>query len=226
MANRKFFRRKKTNKKRRRVARKRAVKNLSMVTFGLGLPKKCLVTHKYTQNFQIQSTLGVLGTTQFTCNGMFDPDITGSGHQPMYFDQFSALYDHYTVIGSKMKITFANTSTGNASGRFVIMQQDDSTIASSAVDAVSENSLGSWKMLAAGDNNVHTIFKKWSAKKTFGGSVLGNDNLQGTVAANPVELSVYTLGYAVGTAVTQSIDVVVEIDYIAIWDELKELASS
>ena len=31
-------------------------------------------------------------------NSLFDPDQTGTGHQPYYFDQFAALYNRYTVF--------------------------------------------------------------------------------------------------------------------------------
>lgn len=211
----------------RRTKRRNPTRNISgTVKMGLGFPKKVIVTHKYTQNFQLASTLGIVGSTNFSCNSLFKPDQTGTGHQPMYRDQYQALYDHYTVIGSKIRIKFCNTATANVSGRFIILQQDDTSLASVNTDALSEASLAKWKMIATGDNNVHTLTKSWSAKKTFGGSILGNDNLQGTASTSPAEQSIYTLAYAANTAVTQSIDVIVEIDYIAVWDELIELGSS
>ena len=39
-------------------------------------------------------------------NSLFDPDFTGTGHQPYYFDQFATIYQRYTVIGSKLTATF------------------------------------------------------------------------------------------------------------------------
>ena len=40
-------------------------------------------------------------------NSLFDPDQTGTGHQPYYFDQFAALYNRYTVLGSKLTAEFS-----------------------------------------------------------------------------------------------------------------------
>ena len=36
---------------------------------------------------------------------MFHPDKSSVGHQPMYFDQLQAIYDHFTVINSRIKVT-------------------------------------------------------------------------------------------------------------------------
>lgn len=41
----------------------------------------------------------------FAQNGIFDPDVSSSGHQPRGRDQYAALYDQYMVHGMKFKIT-------------------------------------------------------------------------------------------------------------------------
>jgi hypothetical protein len=42
---------------------------------------------------------------------VYDPDYTGTGHQPYGFDQYSRLYNHYIV--DKAIITMRNASVGN-----------------------------------------------------------------------------------------------------------------
>lgn len=37
-------------------------------------------------------------------NGPFDPDFTAAGHQPRGFDEWSAFYDSYTVVSSKLEL--------------------------------------------------------------------------------------------------------------------------
>jgi len=37
----------------------------------------------------------------FKANSLFDPDLTGVGHQPTYFDQLAAIYSQYCVLGCK-----------------------------------------------------------------------------------------------------------------------------
>lgn len=40
----------------------------------------------------------------FSMNSCFDPDISGGGHQPRYFDQFSTMYSMYRVLGSSISV--------------------------------------------------------------------------------------------------------------------------
>jgi len=67
----------------------------------------------------------------------------------------------------------------------------------------------------------------WSAKKYFGKGVLANTDLQGTATSSPNEQSFYTL-YVQSLDLSTSANhwAIVEIQYIAIWKELKDVAQS
>jgi len=207
--------------------RKRNLRNKTSVPVGLGFPKRMVMTHRYTEQVPVTSTLGVIGKYQFSCNGMFDPNITGTGHQPMYFDQMSALYNHYTVIGSKLKITVSPSVT-NEDGFYTGCYLDDDTTTSNITDitAVSEATSGKIRMFSPNAQVPHVYNRKWSAKKTFGGSVLGNDNLQGTPAGNPSEQTYYTFAIQSFGADTTFATLLVEYTFIAVWEELKQVAQS
>lgn len=47
----------------------------------------------------------------FRLNSLFDPDFTGTGYQPLGFDQFSALYGRYAVQRTRFSIAYANTTS-------------------------------------------------------------------------------------------------------------------
>jgi hypothetical protein len=50
---------------------------------------------------------GLFGVEQvYRLNSLFDPDFTGTGHQPYGFDQIAALYDQYKVNAVSLKLTF------------------------------------------------------------------------------------------------------------------------
>jgi len=101
-----------------------------------GLHRETLVTTlRYSDNINLAYPGGVGGIVGniFRMNSAFDPDFTGTGHQPLYFDQFAAVYGQYTVLSAKLTVTFASTShdtdavpkgpyaigiTGNNSGTF------------------------------------------------------------------------------------------------------------
>jgi len=207
------------------------LKNRTSVPVGLGFPKRMVMSHRYCENFLQGTIVGALTTYQISCNGMFDPDTGTSGgvtHQPMYFDQMSALYDHYTVIGSKFTITISPQNNAFGPGIVGIYQDDDTTITPVTVAACMEQSTARYKFIAAGSDQCVRFTNKWSAKKTFGGSILGNDNLQGTSAANPTEQTYFTIFVASSDPGAADFDVAVSctVTYIAVWDELKNLVQS
>ncbi|HIA02129.1 MAG TPA: hypothetical protein EYN66_09490, partial [Myxococcales bacterium] len=43
---------------------------------------------------------------RFRANGMFDPQVPLGGHQPRGFDEFMDAYDMFTVLGSKISVSW------------------------------------------------------------------------------------------------------------------------
>lgn len=140
----------------------------------------------------------------------------------------SAIYNHYTVIGSKITVKVSPASVSNGPGAVGIMLNDDTNASAlTNISAVCEQTQGKMlKLIPAGANNVYKLTHKWSAKKTFGGSILGNDNLQGSISANPVEQTHFQVFYQDLGVATSSVNIICEVEYIAVWDELKEVAQS
>lgn len=202
----------------------------SMMSLGrFGFPKKIMCTHEYSDIVIMTNTAGSLATFQFSANGMFDPNITSTGHQPMFFDQLSALYLHYNVIGSKITFTFTSptggttTTTNTYCGAYI----DDDTASLSNINALLEQDPYPPKIIVPGVTQKQVKTLKWSAKKTFGGSVLSDSELQGTASANPTEQSYYTMWtYPVDGSSTVSTYATVKITYIAIWSELRPITTS
>jgi len=64
---------------------------------------------RYVENFTLNP--GVLGSSVnvFSMNGLFDPNISGTGHQPMFFDNYMAIYGQYRV--NRAYITFIACDT-------------------------------------------------------------------------------------------------------------------
>lgn len=213
--------------KKKRQQRKQ-LKNRTTVPVGLGFPKKIVMTHKYVDTGVLSSTAGVINKYQWSANSLFDPNTTGGGHQPMYFDQMAALYNHYTVIGAKFKVTctpYASNSAGGFVGAYI--DDDTTTTNITGISSLVEQSTSRRRVISPASNNTFTFNLKWSAKKTFGGSILANDNLQGSITTDPLEQSFFTLAVqGFGVAPDVSIQYLVEVQYIAVWDELKQVAQS
>lgn len=220
---------KKARQQQKTLSKRNVPRNLTSVNLGIGFPKRLVATLKYGGTFTITSTNSLAGFYQFSCNGLYDPNITGTGHQPMYFDNLMAVYDHYTVIGSKVTATVVPNSASDGPGAFSIFINDDTTTsAGTFISDVSEQSSGTpITVLPIGQSMPLKVVKTWSAKQTFGGSVLGNDNLQGTASANPLEQSYYQFAYQdLRAAGTSTVTVIVNIEYTAVFDELKDQAAN
>lgn len=211
-------------KKRRRNRRRAMVRYTgSGLTNSSPLPKVFKYTCKYsdTQIDLNPGAGGLLVSHLFACNGLYDPDISGAGHQPLGFDQLMPMYDHYRVIGSRIRVTFSNHDTTYP--QIVgIHCQDNTTVSEGSVDPLIENGRTRWTKLATegSGGSVKTLQYNWSAKNFFGKSSLNGDRYQGTVSANPTEMAYFRLFAQPDHANDSSaVRCTVEIDYIALLTE-------
>jgi len=109
MAGRKNYRRKNIRRRpaKLRRNRRRGVK----VMGGLNpIPSRQIVKMKYSQSVATLVTSAY--NWQFNLNSIFDPDRTGTGHQPYGHDQLAALYNRYRVIACSYVVTAYSGSTG------------------------------------------------------------------------------------------------------------------
>lgn len=174
-------------KKVRRVSRRR--RNLPIN----GFPKSVMARLRYTEEFNMNC--GSLSSTNyiFHANSAYDPNYSGGGHQPRGFDRFMAMYDHFTVVGSKITVQYANKSGGNdIPAYWDVHLTDDVTFNIATVADLFETTQGRGFPQQVGTERNYIGFnpritRKFSAKKFFGTSVLGKSQFQGTAAASPTE---------------------------------------
>jgi len=218
-----------TIKKSRKFNRKtkKTYINRSMVTAGLGFPKKMQMTHKYQGSVPLAGISGAFVSWNFSANSLYDPDQTGVGHQPLYFDQMSALYDHYCVIGSKISINIIPTNGSYGSAAMGVFINDDTSVTPTSFPAAIEQSLGTHRYIAYNNTKPIRFTAKWSAKKVFGKDVLANTELQGTPSSSPTDQQFFTLwSQSIDGVTTAQFWAEVVITYIAVWKELKDVAQS
>lgn len=59
---------------------------------------------KYSTDIQLNATAASIDVHVFSANGLYDPDVTSTGNQPRLFDQYMALYNHYTVVAAAISV--------------------------------------------------------------------------------------------------------------------------
>lgn len=193
----------------------------------VGFPTQMKIRHKYTECINLTSTTGASANYSFSCNGMYDPNISGTGHQPSYFDVCGTIYNHYTVVWSRIRVSPAPSTTLGAPMQVSVFINDDSTVAG-GFSAAAEQSDSVTELVQINSGAAPKVLTlTWSSSRIFGGDPLSNDNLAGNTGANPSEQSMFSIVQGpADSASTQTLFYLVELEYIAIWDELKDFASN
>ncbi len=112
---------------------------------GIGFPDVLRMSLSYVDTKDW--TPGVLadGTNAyiFRGNSIFDPDLTGTGHQPKYHDLLTGVYARYKVTSSQISLTMLN-NPANETSRYLVLPHTSSTLglgAASFNDLLENNSL-------------------------------------------------------------------------------------
>lgn len=205
--------------------KKNAVAKLVVPRFGFPLQK--WMRHRYVNYFAVTGTTA-LQQVGYYANGMYQPSTAGATHQPMYFDNMTAIYDHYTVMKAKCVWRIASRASNTADQAattgywpcIIVAHIDDDATPPATILACTEQSTATHKLLNNNEGTQTVITKYWDGKKYFGGNLRDNDNLQGTVTGNPSELSTFFLSF-LSSGGSNAYLVTVEIEYEAMWDELK-----
>lgn len=202
----------------------------NMVNLGQGFPKMVTQTMRYSELVTLNVTTGTPSTYRYSCNGLYDPNITGGGQQPLFFDQMTPLYNHYCVIGSKIRVRWApldNTSAGALPITFCGFINDDTSQSSNDPTIQAMYQSAKSQLHSAVWTKPIDMTLKWSAKKYFGKDVLANTELQGTSSSNPTEQSYFN--FTINTmdgASSCAGKMFVFIEYIVVWKEPKDITAS
>ena len=88
------------------------------------MPDRVMVVMNYREFFNMTNVSGV-GTQVFSMNSIFDPNVTGGGHQPLGHDQWANFYSNYEVKSSRITINILPLDTNVC--RFSIFPSESST---------------------------------------------------------------------------------------------------
>jgi len=191
------------------------------------------IKFKYFAEVGLNAAAGALVDYVFSANGMYDPDITSTGHQPYAFDTMMSMYNHYTVIGSKIKVTAVNNQAGQPFHLAVALRDNATSLSGTGKTVILEQP-GITKYLlgstTTGNYPVtnNRVVKGFSAKKFFRKKdIIASADYKGSTSANPTEGAFYHV-----MVIPQSTDdlgnqiVNVEIEFIAVLTEPVILSQS
>lgn len=178
----------------------------------------------YSDVFTLTGTTGAQNTHKLNFNGLFNPDLDATGHQPLYFDQLMALYDHYKVLSCRVMAEVVPNAASEES--FIIgLVKDDNN--SPTTDVLANMEYGTTRLVADSATTPIKLRLNWNLSKTFGKAQVGADKFSGTVGTNPAELTQFYFFVRAtdsGSSVTAAIRI--KIEYTAIFYERKYIGTS
>lgn len=200
-------------RRRRKRARNRPVQTLKLY--------KVL---RYSDNSQsISSFAGNVAVVVFSANNCFDPEVALGGHQPRGFDQYMALYDHFVVVGSKIKVWIQADSAASRPAIAGITVRDTANILSSP-NAYLESPNTITKSLAdIGGSSNRLLTMKVNPNRFLGiPKPLSEDKVEGSATAGPTDQVFYHLWlYDSAGQISSDFNYSYQIDYATVFKEPK-----
>lgn len=206
----------------------------SLPLAGFGNSK--MVRLRYAEQFTLNPSASGIASYVFAANGMYDPNITSTGHQPSGFDQNMAFFDHYSVLESTIMCKYANATGGNEVPAFYdIFLTDTGTVGTSLLNVTDylENRFATGQALQIGTERGYfdaprAISKRFVAKNFFRGYAGPSESkFQGSALSNPTEGAFFEIVLSsVGGNDPPAMNMVCIIEYIAILSEPRNIAAS
>lgn len=189
--------------------------------------KMMMLPYTASSSLTVPSTSAAVGYV-FSLNGLFDPDISGTGFQPMGFDQMMVFYEHYTVYRAEVFVSFRNDSTAASTSAALAVRADVTLSTDASIILETGNSV-STKLPPRPAANALQQFRLEVDVAKF----LGFDDLQdaevarGTVSENPAEqLYAHLYGFNQEALVGATVYFDIRINYYARFSEPRIITRS
>jgi len=200
----------------------------------VGLQHRARLLYNETVSLTSGATAGNIGFYAYSANGLFDPNITSTGHQAIGFDQLMALYEHYTVTAAKFTVTFVNDENKYAGNVGISISPDASL--PSTMSATIENGLCSRSFINTGNAGASTVANNYcqitmpvDIRQINGrqAPIVGDELYRGDSASNPTEQTYVALWVANPfSSNSMTVHAVVDIEFDAVFTEPRKLAQS
>lgn len=217
-----------TRKPRKTRPRRKVIKKPRIQRGLTPFPKTRKVSLRYVTNIEMDASAGATTSYAFRANDCYDPDYSGTGNQPYYFDQLMAMYNKFTVLGSKITITpFGAVNVGE----YVIvgLYKDNDTSARTANLVESMEAPGTkWIGVGNAAQNPRKLSLTYSARKTHGKNPIANPELAGTASASPTDQDFFRIFCGCPTSTTNpgAVTVNVVIKYTVLLHDRIDPATS
>lgn len=186
------------------------------------------VTFRYVELFSNSITTATGAQQTMNANSLFDPNRTGSGHQPMGFDQLAAIWNRYRILRAKCTVKFISSASYFATviplnGLLVSAIADQATFQTAAEQRMA-------KTVAVGAGGPSPTVRFNASLDKVNGCLrveyLADDRFEASVGSSPTEVITLTIGLFNPTGATIVPYYSVQIDYLSDMHDPISLAPS
>lgn len=164
---------------------------------------------------------------QLNLNSLFDPDRTGTGHQPYMYDQLSGLYNRYRVIGCSYTI-FGYPVSSSAPIRVGALATNDASQIWNNMSDFFENPKAKWTIVVPGGQK--TLLKGYVSIPSLMGrnniEYRSDDRFQAQVSVSPAELAILNIGAGTMTDTSTDVNLHITMNYVVEFFDIKNQAQS
>ncbi len=168
----------------------------SVRSMRVGLPNSFRTLMRYVDTFTLNPGAGLISSQVMRANGVFDPDFTGGGHQPLGFDEFigaAGLYNHFHVMNSKIVIQPIVAASNSSST--VCLTLTDVNAGLTAFNDIMEQANCAYVSITGQDTASKNILRGSFNSKKFFRRGSNQISLIGTAAADPSEQAYWVIQY-------------------------------
>jgi len=190
-------------------------------------PDRALTKLKYVERISMDPGALVRHRHLFNASGLYDPNYTGTGHQPMGFDQYAAIYNHYHVKQSWCKVTLIapnNEQDSQQDAVILVLGLNDDVSNDPRVDTALMEDKNSSVVSIHGSEGSTTLTKFYSKKDFF--PVANQYSTHASTSTNPAESTYFDINLISQGSDPGQWKALVEITYLAEFYERKDLQGS
>lgn len=195
--------------------------------------KKFYTKLRYNEahTFAAGSTPNFASSYKMRLNSLYDPNLTGLGHQPRGFDELMSIYEKYTVVAAKITVCYIGDTTVPSVVGLRLVDGNEAAIADKKVAIENGDSKWNYMTTANGGNNKIVLSKNVNIKKYFNQkNIVGTDKFTLDSNENPA-LDDAVIGEIWVAPISASDThgrtlVDINIEYTAVFTEPKDLPTS
>jgi len=130
-----------------------------------GFPSRTRVTLKYVDVFTLNPPAGLSDSFAYSLRNLFDPDTRIGGHQPSNYDKWMTIYERWSVIKTKVKMTSAWTSTSSVQPCFFgfLISKDGNDVPALSLNSVLEQPFARYADSLTGLANAQPLLPSLTA---------------------------------------------------------------